>query len=280
MYKAILITILIIVGVLVITPNPWVMLQSGKTNADFVKNKIIKCHKFSQVNNHNSVVLRIDDVQAYSWNDVTLAMTEYAFLHHIPVTWGIIPKGISDDKSLHNFYLRNYCNIDVALHGWEHTPAEFSKLTTIEAKAKITKGLGELYKFGAKEVVIFIPPENKFSNGTASAASEVGLAISANNGNLFDIQSQTFDYENNILRPVNTVIAECSKAMVNYGRCIIMLHPQDYASGQRIDYEKFKKYQELLTQLSALNYSFSTLSEEVSATGNFSSNNLISDIDE
>ncbi|MFC1727737.1 hypothetical protein ACFL0Y_04400, partial [Patescibacteria group bacterium] len=49
------------------------------------------CEAFEPLAGEKQVVLRIDDVQAYAWQEVTQKMVEEATMRKIPLVLGIIP---------------------------------------------------------------------------------------------------------------------------------------------------------------------------------------------
>ena len=61
--------------------------------------------------------------------------------------------------------------------------------------------------------------------------------------------------------PNDVVVADCMRALDEKNLCVVMLHPQDYASGSRIDEEKYALYVDLLDRLSMLDARFVTFQD-------------------
>ncbi len=80
----------------------------------------IPCDELYVSPSEHNVILRLDDVQAYGWSDVSIRMMDDAISNDMPIVAGIIPKDLAEDKKLVNFLERESCNIEFALHGYDH----------------------------------------------------------------------------------------------------------------------------------------------------------------
>ena len=100
-------------------------------------------------------MLRLDDVQAYSWRDISIQMIRDAYKFNAPTVAWVIPEKLADDRRMVQFLKRENCNIELAMHGWNHfgTPSETAKLKYItefwdigydEARDKIIKAKNTL----------------------------------------------------------------------------------------------------------------------------------------
>ena len=219
-----------------------------------VKDKLIACKPFERTPK-NSVILRIDDIQAGYLHDTQIRMAEDAFEIGAPVTFGIIPKDLASDRVLTNFIRENSCNIEVALHGLNHDthPPEFESLTYEEAAKKIVHGK-YLFKEALKiDPIIFIPPENVYSEGTLEALATNGFkVVSAGQGNYYDYSVAMHYFEegnDDFTHDVDYILDYCLGEFSAGRTCIIMLHPQEFATNDALDEEKYARYLDLLAKL-------------------------------
>jgi hypothetical protein len=211
------------------------------------------------------IILRIDDIQAYSWEDVQKTMIQDAQNMQIPVSLGVIPYDLDDDKDMIEFLNDKSCGTEIAQHGWDHGHSthnydvgEFEHLNYHEAKERIEKGKDMLRKTLHANSKIFIPPNNIYSDATEKALYDEGFTIISSEGTeKFDYTTSSFDFVHNKVIPTDTIVSTCKKDVETKGVCIIMLHPQEYADkNTNLDPEKYKEYKKLLTELKNLNIGF------------------------
>ncbi len=207
-----------------------------------------------------SLILRIDDAQAFAWNTIVRNLTDAANRKGMPVVLGVIPKDIGQDPVIRKYLLNKIRGnkIEVALHGTRHTEAEYGNLTETEAHALIKEGLEELYAALKVYPTTFIPPGLKYSDGATKALSMHGIrTISAG--------KDEYNFSGNILLagytmpaklPGNTsrvdeVLYECENALMKRNLCVILVHPQDYALEDMISLNE-NAYAEYITLLQGL----------------------------
>lgn len=198
---------------------------------------------------NKTVVLRIDDIQAYTWRETSIKMIQEAASRNVPVTLGVIPTGLNDDRELVTFLKNRRCQAEFALHGLTHNSEngpevpEFGSYSKDEAFNKIKEGQKTLQYITSASIVSWIPPLNIQSTGTIEALGELGFThLSAEGKNKFDYDATTFIYGSNILVSPEDVVATCQKVFEKKSHCIIMLHPQDFATGLDHNEEKYQQY--------------------------------------
>ncbi|MES2966605.1 MAG: DUF2334 domain-containing protein [Patescibacteria group bacterium] len=196
-----------------------------------------------------TVVLRVDDIQAYTWRETSMKMIRDAATRNIPLTVGVIPTGIMEDVALINFLKSNDCSVELALHGLTHnSPAgddvpEFGSYTKEEALTKISEGQNIVASFSSNPISTWIPPLNIHSTGTIAALAELGFThISAEGQGQFDYDATTFIYGANTLVSPESVVQTCRKTFETSNYCIVMLHPQEFANGLNHDEAKYNQY--------------------------------------
>lgn len=229
----------------------------------------VSCADFIQGRSTKSVVLRVDDVQAWAWRDITIRMVDDAYERGIPLTLGVIPKGLGEDTQLIEYLQAHACHLEIAQHGYDHsnsrgdTGGEFEFLTEAAAKERIEMGLQEISVVTDEPVTTWIPPLNVQSTGTAAVLTELGFThISTEGEGVFDYDASTFSYDTNELIATATVLDDCRVTFETSNHCIIMLHPQDFADDMALDSEKYQKYYlNLLDELIVAGYGFTTLNQ-------------------
>lgn len=235
------------------------------------------CEAFEQTMKENKIILRIDDIQAFAWADIQEQMIIDSIDRGIPLVLGVIPIWIEEDKKIYNYINKNNCNLEIAQHGWDHSgdvligSSEFSGLTRTEAYERIMRGKPMLEKLAGKEVITFIPPSNSFSQGTGLALRDAGFKIiSAEGGGKYDFTASTYNSEKGALNPVEEVLLYCKEGLEKNNLCVIMLHPQDYASKGVLDKEKYGMFLVLLDKLIELDAMFIKMSDLALLENNFS----------
>ena len=225
-----------------------------------------QCKPFETNIGEKNIILRVDDIQASAWREVTIRMTDDALENSMPLVLAVIPEGIEEDDKLYRYLRSQRCNIELAQHGWDHNKdtggvaPEFGSLSKEEAYKRIIEGKAVMEKLADKPPVTFIPPNNYYSAGTAQALDKAGfINISSEGDQPFDYTSATFDSTKNELISVPEILERCIEGLNEKDLCVVMLHPQDYATDGVLDEEKYEMYSELLDELKKLNVSFVTM---------------------
>jgi hypothetical protein len=216
-----------------------------------------------------TVVLRVDDIQAFAWGTTSRKMIADASVRNIPLTLGIIPFGLHEDTELFSFLTTNACSVEFALHGLTHYGGadglhpEFGTSTKEEAYVPIEQGLQILKKITTDSIVTWIPPLNVQSEGTIEALDQLGFThLSSEGKGALDYDAATFSYETDSLLSPEIVTSSCLRAFEKSTHCIVMLHPQDFADGLVHNEEKYKRYYlDLLDALIGEGVTFSRLKD-------------------
>lgn len=262
-----------VLSILVITTISFVTLRIGAKSIydaynhspiQEIVSQIQGCQEVARPQSTSMVVLRLDDVQAFAWRDISIEMMRDAIDRNMKISSITIPVQLNTDKALTTFLKTNQCNIELVLHGYDNTgdPPEFAFLTQEQANQKIDLGLAELSQINSQKVNFFVPPENTYSPGTSLAIKAKQMHISAEGGGYYDYNATTYDFTHNKLHDQAHVITECEARIVTDNICILMLHPQDFAddAGQK-DIQKYATYLGLLEYLQRKEYRVVTFSE-------------------
>src|SRR5262249_13376226 len=133
----------------------YVAIASTNNNYTVITEGLRTCAPEAPDPSGQMIILRIDDVQDYASHAATIQMIEDAEAKGMPVVAGVIPKDVTLDQSLVDYLRTKECNIEIALHGYDHQPiervedgtrihsAEFERLSAREARTRIAKGLRE-----------------------------------------------------------------------------------------------------------------------------------------
>jgi hypothetical protein len=247
-----------------LSANPLMAIKRKDSNYYAIKDAVVGCQPARKETKDNKIILRIDDPHAFFLDKIVFRMVDDAIAHSAPVVLGVIPKDIEKDSQLVSYINHNLCNIEIALHGWDHSenPPEFANLTEQEAFERMSRGKWVLENLFNKSVTTFIAPQNEYSEGTIKAASRVGFKIFTSEGEgLNGFNATTYDFGKNKLVPISEIIHQCMDNFADDKPCVIMIHPQDYATKGRLDEVKYQNYLNLIDVLEKLNVSFVTFEE-------------------
>lgn len=195
--------------------------------------------------NDRLVVLRLDDVQATMWSKTSRMLIEGAIGKGVTMVAGVIPKGLDADVKMDSLLRRERCNIEVALHGWDHGrsvytpgeldgPPEFSQLSADQAMPLLLAGKSVLEKRTDGAVTTFIPPNNQASDGAVEALKGTGFDVISSGGeDTFDYSIPTYDFQKQSIVPVDDVLTACNRKFSEGKFCVIMFHPQEYSNADR-----------------------------------------------
>ena len=226
------------------------------------------------------IILRLDDVKAWQYYDITTRMTSLMLSKNMAFTMALIPKDIEKDTTLFLPWIRNIKNdprVEIALHGYLHEEGEFKDLNRTEATYRLQKGKEMIYNYTGIVPVTFIPPENEYSDDTVDSLSDTGFRVisaeaSPNIKQYYEIgenlsfvgyTTRTYDFSDSKFIPAEQVLEECNSSLDKDGLCVIMIHPQDYLTADRtqIDEERYAEFIKLIDGLEKLNARFKTFKD-------------------
>ncbi len=236
---------------------------------------ISKIHLPSNLDDKKLVVLRLDDVQAYSWRDISIQMIRDAQRYNAPIVAWVIPKNLTEDHILTKFLKRENCNIEIAMHGWDHSGigldgaqknyiTEFGNISYLDARSRIDMGKQVLEGVSGRSIMSFIPPFNITSAEAKRAISDAWIHILSTIGTWsYDYHSTTYNFDKKRIIPATEILSSCENLFSRNGVCVIMMHPQDYANtDETMDVEFYNKYYiAMLKNLSEMGVVFVTFED-------------------
>jgi hypothetical protein len=239
--------------------------QNSRTSMLAFASTLIPCDEVTVETGTHNVILRLDDVQAYGWADISMRMMDDSISRDMPIVAGVIPKGIEEDFQLVRFLEKEACNIEFALHGYDHGAisdfdeviGEFEKLNYDDANRKLGMGIDEIKHLVESPIVTFIPPQNRISVEATAALEQHGLFLSKSGNGYYDYDAKTWNYDENIPVSATDVIKICDETFASGDDlCVIMLHPQDFLDDQgHLSEEKYQEYIKLLDLIKASEFS-------------------------
>ena len=213
-------------------------LKKDNNNLTLARNLMFTCPTPTIKDGVPAVILRLDDVQAFGWTEISMMIIKDAANAGFPVTAGVIPKKLEKDTRITKFLKDYQCAIELAQHGYDHIPdtedpnlGEFALIGFEEAQKRLQKGRKMLQKYSNEPIDIFIPPHNQLSEGSIKALAEKNFTIISSDGtNFLDSSTATYDFIKNTIIPADTVISDCKEGFSRGDLlCVINLHPQDFA---------------------------------------------------
>ena len=251
---------------------------SGETNADLLSSVLYPCESPPIATSSKMAILRLDDVQAYAWADIALRMMDDARERDIPLVLGVIPKGLRDDASTYTYLREHRCFHEIAQHGWDHNSEtagespEFRGVPYDEALDDIERGKAVLEALARERMTTFIPPNNEMSVETYRAVEKLQIPIVSSEGeNRYDFAATTFDYGDDRVTSVERMMEDCRERTASSDLCVIMLHPQEFATDGVFDNQKYQLYLDLLEELRKENYSIVRFKDLVDFDRSYSS---------
>lgn len=225
-----------------------------------------------------SVILRVDDIQAYAWTDISRRIIDDALAYDMPLSLAVIPVGLREDYAFYEYLREQRCDVEFMLHGWDNqeprpTVGEFAELSKAQARERLEKGINVIDRLSRRPLVTFVPPLNQMSNGTKEALDELKFEVVSLEGEAFyDYDATTFDFDIDELVSAEEVLSQCEVVFANGDAlCVIMIHPQDFATAEGVfDAEKYQTYTELLAGLDKADYTAVRFKDYVSKELSFS----------
>jgi len=217
-----------------------------------------------------TIVLRMDDVRAYSKQTIPLA--DEIINRNLSVVLGVIPENLEKDANIKGYLIKvkENPNVEISEHGVKHNEEDINltEESLLEGYTKIQRLIGLL-------PITYIPPYNKINLSSMEIVSKYFKVISTKEGILKEGEkiaeigytTSTYDYFENKINPTNDVIEECKKSLENTNLCVITIHPQEYASDinnpSDLSKEKFNEFKNMLDKLQELNAKFYTFKDLV-----------------
>jgi len=208
------------------------------------------------------VIIRLDDVQAYAWRDVSEKIVEDSMAQKIPVVLGVIPYALDSDRQTLGMLRKNSCNIEIAQHGWSndeyaHNTEKIEGLEKSRIYRDVIEGKNALFSATGEMPQTFIPPTNFKNNQTLDVLKEANFSIVSSQGTSpYDYATMNFDFETNTSIPNEKMLLQCEEAFQKKIPCVIMMHPQEFATNDKFDEAKYSKFTELIDSLQERNVSF------------------------
>ena len=260
-------SLIIITAVLMVTLTNGILVAksalSKTSNLEFLSTFYSPCTPIPTKLSNRMVVLRIDDIQAFGWEDISERMINDALKEAVPVVLGVIPHDLAWPNPMYQYLKKINCSVEIAQHGWLHqgehveeTP-EFQNLNESEAEQKILSGKKILSGITNHPLIAFIPSENVYSTGTALALRKNGFLVLSSQGKRhFDYTAATYDFQKHAPVSVPDIVKKCDEHFKKSDVCVVMLHPQDYSTNGKLDADKYRAFGDLIAAFRQQNLTF------------------------
>jgi hypothetical protein len=212
------------------------------------------------------IILRLDDVQGYSWRNETINLTDTVLAHNMSITLSVIPDSKLDLDSESRHYLiekSKDSRVEIAQHGLKHKPYEFLNFNETEAYNAILSGSNDLTNLLRVKPVTFIPPYNSYNKNTTIALSKLNFSIIsadrdeygfADNLAILGYNAETKKTSDTELTPIPIILNKCNTSLNEKNICVIMVHVQDYVEKNgNMNNTKYNEFVKLLNSLKSLN---------------------------
>lgn len=211
--------------------------------------------------NERSIILRMDDIGGIDRYEFGKKITDIVLAHDRSIVLGVIPSRLDNKETISWLKsLSGNSNVEIALHGYEHTYYEFNDLNKKDASNKLWFGIKKLYSEIDVFPYTFIPPNNRYSISTLDAVADSGIKIFSAKQNevLFDSNPVMLGYTKSTYREdglvsADEVIQYCKKSLDKNNLCIILIHPQDYDLNDQIDPKGYNELVKVLNSFESLN---------------------------
>ncbi len=217
-----------------------------------------------------TIVLRIDDVKAYSI--LTPYLVDEIIGRNLSAILGLIPSDLEKDKKIQEYLLevRENPNIEIAQHGTYHNESDIniSEEELLSGNIKIQETLGV-------KPITYIPPYNNVTTEAKNVISRYFKIISGEQEILKEgkkiaeigYTTTTYLYTQNQTTPIEQIVEKCKQSLDKTNLCVVILRPQEYSTDINnpvdLSSEKFEDFKLMLDKLQELNAKFSTFKDIV-----------------
>jgi len=217
-----------------------------------------------------TIVLRIDDVRAYSVP--TPYLVNEIIDRNLAVTLGVIPHNLEKDDNILKYLIsiREDPNIEIAQHGTLHDKSDIDM-----NERSLLEGTINLQNILGVRPVTYIIPYNEITEKTREIVSKYFKIISGKQDILKEGEEiaeigytvETYYYSENQEVSIDYIIEKCKSSLNEKNLCVIEIHPQEYSTDinnpKYLSEDKFNEFKEMLDRLQELDAKFSTFNDLV-----------------
>jgi len=248
-------------------------INNVKSEINGIKNNLAKVN--STINDQKKpsvIIIRIDDVRDFEATEATIFLIKFNRINKIKMDIGIIPAQFGkDNETILVVKTAIKEGSEVIIHGFDH-----ENLTTIETKIQIEliQSANEKLQSLNLTSTILAPPFFMYNEGIYEAMKINGLNIitdfidtgkpgyTTNNIYRFPATITTSDLVNGTwrMRDLDQLEKEVTLNIGRYGYSMIVLHPQEFMVGGKLETSLIQQYADLIKNIQ-IRYSFTTISE-------------------
>jgi hypothetical protein len=248
--------VLVVASIIIINGRAAVTNSLKDNNGKILGEMTYKCKPVKEAYSDKKIILRLDDIQAFAYSEISQMMIEDSISRKMKLVLGVIPYNLTQDAFITNVLKKNNCNLELALHGWDHSISpetgvyEFEDMDEAEAASKIKEGKSILEQIGGQPVVTFIPPGNLISSSTKKVLKQEGIKYLSGDteSSIYGIDATTYDFQSKKLNDNSDILNKCDERFSKNKFCVIVIHPQDYLTDDKIDEDKYSQFINLLDE--------------------------------
>ena len=217
-----------------------------------------------------TLVMRVDDVQDFAFREAQLFLLNESVINKVPLSLAVIAGMFGEDKEIvqtakHAVSLGS----EVTVHGWEHE--NLAELPFEEQVVLLSQSRSQIKEILDYDVEVLVPPMFSYNEDTVAAMHEEGYTVISTlvefdePGSTLEVTSlpatvELSDFSNGTwnMESSDTIEAEISKSIQEYGFAVIVTHPQEFIEDGELNQGCVELYRTLIITLKE-NYSFKTL---------------------
>lgn len=211
-----------------------------------------------------TVVVRVDDIQDYSFHDTQIQLLQHSISRGYPLSLGVIAKDFGLDVELVEAVRAAVRNgSEIAAHGWIHE--DLAQLTASEQEVQFLRAKNRLWNTLGVNTLVLIPPTYSYSNNTLLAMNQAGYEIVSgyiemNDGGIASegivsvpatVELSELSGDNWTMKGVDQVMSEFNTSIESNGYTVIVTHPEEFLQNGALDENAFGRYCEILDSVSS-----------------------------
>ena len=267
------------------------LLNLWKKSESWSIHDISPCRKTETVElswSTNKIIVRIDDINEDTSTDILKTIVTESQKLWVPLVLSVVSDGLEKNHDLMQFLKSESCNVEIAIHGWDHFFAEsttwekkitteFSDISFEDALDRLAKAKQVLSSLTDEPIITFTPPYNIISTWGILALKKSWIHV------LSSIWSGVFDaHQENTLEKKKTfskeeVLQNCKFSLDKDNVCIILLDIDTFLSREthQLDPVWYREYLSVIEYFSKNGAQYTTFRQLEKEWPDFSKYSLL-----
>ncbi len=216
-----------------------------------------------------TIILRLDDARTYS--EPTKIVVNELLKENVTVTLGIIPRHLEDDEEFAAYIksIKDDPRVEIAQHGVTHTESD-RELN----ESEILTGYNKIQSVLGVRPVTYSAPFNDLDRSSVDVLSKYFKGITGEWGVLKEgeiaqlghtVSNYAISQDEN--RTVQEVIDRCDDSLSRTNYCVVLIHPQEFATNMsnatEISEEQMEELRTMIRGLKDLNATFKNFKDVI-----------------